>query len=65
MSRQTHELLEAYESLPAEDKRAFEAEVLRRAIPFGSDPFDEDEAARAADQVFSLLDQDEEESRTR
>lgn len=54
MSRQTAHLLEAYESLPEEEKRIFTAEFLRRAIPFDSGPLDDQETARAADELFGL-----------
>jgi hypothetical protein len=43
MSRQTANLLEAFEALPEEEKRVFTAEFLRRAIPFDSGPLDENE----------------------
>lgn len=59
MSRQTAELLEAFEALAEEDKRAFTAEFLRRAIPFDSGPLDDEETAHAADQLFALLDAEE------
>jgi hypothetical protein len=59
MSRQTIELLEAFDSLPAEEQRAFTAEFLRRALPFDSGPLEDEETAHAADAVFSLLDAEE------
>lgn len=55
MSRQTSQLLEAFDALPSEEQRAFTAEFLRRAIPFDSGPLDDDETAHAADQIFSML----------
>jgi hypothetical protein len=60
MSRQTAHLLEAYESLPEEEKRIFTAELLRRANPFDSGPLDDRETARAAGELFAQLDADEE-----
>jgi hypothetical protein len=45
--------------LPAEDQRAFTAEFLRRAIPFDSGPLGDEETARAADEIFSMLDAEE------
>jgi hypothetical protein len=45
--------------LPSEEQRAFTAEFLRRAIPFDSGPLDDEETARAADEVFRLLDEEE------
>lgn len=59
MSRQTSLLLEAFDALPTEEQRAFTAEFLRRAIPFDSGPLEDDETARAADEIFSMLDADE------
>ena len=56
MSQQTLALLEEYEALPEDEKRAFTAEFLRRAIPFDSGPLDDEETAKAADQLFSMLD---------
>ena len=55
MSRQTSQLLEAFDALPSEEQRAFTAAFLRRAIPFDSGPLDDDETAHAADQIFSML----------
>jgi hypothetical protein len=55
MSSQTSQLLEAFDALPTEEQRAFTAEFLRRAIPFDSGPLDDEETARAADEIFRLL----------
>jgi len=57
--------LEAFEALPEEEKRAFTAEFVRRAIPFDSGPLDDDETASATDQLFVLMDTEEDESGTR
>lgn len=59
MSRQTVELLEAIESLPEDEKRVFTVEFLRRTVPFSSGPFEDDEAARASDDLFAMLDAEE------
>ena len=59
MSRQTAQLLEAFEALPEEEKRAFTVEFLRRAIPYDSGPFEDEEAAHAADQLFAMLEAEE------
>ena len=56
MSRHTSELLEAFDALPADEKRVFTAEFLRRAIPFDSGPLEDEETTRAADDMFRLLD---------
>ena len=65
MSRPTSQLLEAFDALPNEEQRAFTAEFLRRAIPFDSGPLDDEETAHAADQIFSILDAEENDASTR
>jgi hypothetical protein len=65
MSRQTADLLEAFEALPEKEKRVFTAEFLRRAIPFDSGPLDDTETADAADQLLSQIDAEEDESCSR
>lgn len=59
MSRQTSQLLDAFDALPDEDKRTFAAEFFRRAIPFDSGPLNDEETAHAADSLFALLDAEE------
>ena len=65
MSRQTAQLLDEFEALPEEEKRIFTAEFLRRAIPLDSGPLDDRETARAADELFALLDTEENDAGTR
>jgi len=65
MSSQTAQLLEAFESLPEEEKRAFTVEFLRRVVPFDSGPLDDSETAAAADQLFDELDAEEHGSTSR
>ncbi|MDX2181349.1 MAG: hypothetical protein SFV18_17275 [Bryobacteraceae bacterium] len=65
MSRQTADLLEAFEALPDEEKRIFTAGFLRRAIPFDSGPLDDQETAHAADNLFAALDIEENGARSR
>jgi hypothetical protein len=65
MSRQTAQLLEAFEALSDEEKRTFTAEFLRRAIPFDSGFLDDEETARAADESFALLDAEENDASSR
>jgi hypothetical protein len=65
MSRQTTQILEAFEALPEEEKRTFTAEFLRRAIPFDSGPLDDEETSHAADEIFGLLDTEENEAGSR
>jgi hypothetical protein len=48
MSRETQALLEAFEHLPAEEKRAFADEVLRRSLPFDSGPLSDEEIGAAS-----------------
>ena len=59
MSKQTAELLEAFEALAPDEKRVFTAELLRRALPFDSGPLDDEETASATDQLFATLDAEE------
>ena len=56
MSSQTEALLDAFEHLPAEEKRAFTTEVLRRSLPFDSGPIDNEEIAGASSDLFGSLD---------
>jgi hypothetical protein len=56
MSRETAALLEAFEHLPAEEKRTFTEEVLRRALPFDSGPLEDAEIGAASAGLFTLLD---------
>jgi hypothetical protein len=65
MSSQTSQLLDAFDALPAEEKRIFTAEFLRRAIPFDSGPLDDEETAHAADNLFSVLDAEENDASSR
>ena len=62
MSRQTADLLDAFEALPEDEKRVFTAEFLRRAIPFDSGPLDDQETAQAADEIFRLMEPEGDES---
>jgi hypothetical protein len=59
MSTQTAQLLEAFDALPDEDQRAFTVEFPRRAILFNSSPLDDEETARAADELFAPLEAEE------
>jgi hypothetical protein len=65
MSRQTAQLLEAFEALPEEEKRIFTAEFLRRAIPFDCGPLDDRETTGAADELFTLLETEENDASSR
>jgi hypothetical protein len=61
----TTQLLEAFEALPEKEKRSFTVEFLRRAVPFDSGPLDDEETVRAADELFALLDAEEDDAKTR
>jgi hypothetical protein len=65
MSKQTAQLLEAFEALPEEEKRLFTVEVLRRAVPFDSGPLDDAETALAADRLFGDLEADDNNAESR
>ncbi len=57
MTRETTTLLDAFEHLPAEEKRSFTEEVLRRSLPFDSGPLEDAEIGAAADVLFQTLDE--------
>ena len=65
MSRETAQLLSAFEALPEEEKRVFTVEFLRRATPFDSGPLDDAETAAATDQLFANLEAEEHDTRSR
>lgn len=65
MSSQTSQLLDAFDALPAEEKRIFTAQFLRRAIPLDSGPLDDEETAHAADALFAVLDAEEHDAGSR
>jgi hypothetical protein len=59
MSRETQTLLEAFEQLPAEEKRVFTDEVLRRSLPFDSGPLADEEIGAASATLFESLDEED------
>jgi len=65
MSKQTAQLLEAFEALPEQEKRIFTMELLRRAAPFDSGPLDDRETILAADQLFRKLETEENHAKPR
>ena len=65
MSKQTAQLLKAFEALPEGEKRLFAVEVLRRAVPFDSGPLDDGETALAADRLFGGLEAEENDAASR
>jgi hypothetical protein len=67
MSKRALDLLEAFDSLPADDKQTFAVEILRRTreLPFDSGPLADEEIGKAAKALFGFLDQDENAARPR
>ena len=65
MSPETSALLEAFETLSANEKRAFTEEVLRRSLPFDSGPLSDTEIGAASDALFESLDQEDAGARAR
>lgn len=59
MSGKTTALLEAYEALLAEEKRAFADEVLRRSLPFDSGPLENEEIGAASAALFESLEEED------
>jgi hypothetical protein len=57
MTRETTALLDAFEHLPSEEKRAFTEEVLRRSLPFDSGPLQDEEIGAASATLFRTLDE--------
>jgi hypothetical protein len=67
MSKETVDLLEAFEALPIDDKQAFAVEVLRRTreLPFDSGPLSDQEIGEAGKALFCYLDREENAADTR
>ena len=59
MTREAEALLEAYEHLPATEKRAFAEEVLRRSLPFDSGPLADEEVGAASAALFQSLEEED------
>ena len=59
MSRESQALLEAFEHLAPEEKRAFAEEILRRSLPFDSGPLADEEIGAASAALFKSLDEDD------
>jgi len=57
MSRGTQALLEAFEHLPVEEKRAFTEELLRRSLPFDSGPLADEEIGAASAALFASIEE--------
>ena len=54
MSNRTSQILEVFDAVPEEEKRAFTVEFLRRVPAFDSGPLDDSETADAADALAGL-----------
>ncbi len=65
MTSKTQALLEAFDHLPADEKRAFANEVLRRSLPFDSGPLRDEEIGAASATLFESLDQEDANPKTR
>jgi hypothetical protein len=59
MTPRTKALLEAFETLPAPERREFADEILRRSLPFDSGPLSDEEIGAASSELFELLDKDD------
>ena len=59
MSHEIQVLLEAFEHLPVEEKRAFTEEVLRRSLPFDSGSIEDEEIGAASAALFVALDEED------
>ncbi len=57
MSVETQALLEAFDHLAAEEKRAFTEEVLRRSLPFDAGALADEEIGAASDALWQSLDE--------
>ena len=55
MKREATALLEAFENLPADEKRALAEEILRRSLPFDSGPLEDAEIAAASASLLQSL----------
>jgi hypothetical protein len=65
MKREAIALLEAFENLPADEKRALAREILRRSLPFDAGPLEDAEIEAASASLFQLLDEEDAEPQTR
>jgi hypothetical protein len=61
MSKQTVQLLEAFEALPEDERRIFTAEYCRRA----SGRWDDDDTPNPVDRLFARLDAEKDEAGSR
>ena len=59
MGRDIQALLEAFEQLPAEEKRAFADQILRRSLPWDSGPLADEEIGAASEALFAAFAEDD------
>jgi hypothetical protein len=59
MTQKASALLEAFETLPAEEKRVLANEILRRSLPFDSGPLTDQEISDASSKLFEWLDEND------
>lgn len=65
MSKNTAQLIVAFEKLPMVEKQIFVKEVFRRLPPIDSGALSEEEIAAAGDQLAALIEQEEHDSQAR
>jgi len=67
MSERTVQLLDAFETLPPDDKQSFLLEIMRRTreLPFDSGPIPDEEIGEAGRAIFAFLDAEENAAQTR
>ena len=57
MSGDTQALLDAFDHLPADEKKAFAQEVLKRSLPFDSGPLSDEEIGEGSGCLFESLEE--------
>lgn len=59
MTQEARALLEAFEHLAVEERRAVAAEILRRSLPFESGPISDDDIHNASAALFRSLNEED------
>ena len=65
MSAATAKLLSEFEALPPDEKQVFARELFLRLPPIDSGPLDDEIVAAAGDQLAEMMDQEENDLKTR
>ena len=65
MSAETAQLLAAFEALPVPEKQVFVKELFRRLPPCDSGPLEDEDVARAGDEMATLLEREEHDAQAR